>query len=134
MFHFANVHHFQNIISYCNKLLGLIHLVIGGIQFMNLFRNQIIFEHSIESVCFVMNQNTNSKAFTSYALLMDHGFRQKHFFLVLYDDFYAIKHNGTKMCHQILHFLGVMLLCGCGFWVSDVIGPHVNMRIAIELT
>lgn len=46
------------------------------IQLMNLFRNQtIIFEHSNEFVCFVMHQNTNSKAFTSYALLMDHGFR-----------------------------------------------------------
>lgn len=53
-------------------------------------------------------------------------------FFIFYD-FYAIKHNGTKMCHEIVHFLDVMLLCGCGF-LGEVIGPHVNMRIAIDLT
>lgn len=70
-------------------------------------------------VCFVINQNTLKykiqKAFTLYALLMDHGFRQNVFFFPFFNnDFYAIKHNGTKMCHGIF-FLDVMLLCGCGF-------------------
>lgn len=49
---------------------------------------------------------------------MDHGFRQKKFPLFFNDDFYAIKHNGTKMCHGIVHFIEVMLLCGCGFFFS----------------
>lgn len=65
-----------------------------------------------------MNQNTqtqNSNCFTLYALLMDHGLRQQGYFLVFYDDLYAIKHNGTKMCHGFVLFLDVMLLCGCGF-------------------
>lgn len=82
-----------------------------------------------------MNQDTNLKAFYIVCFINGSWLQTKvFFFLVLYDDFYAIKHNGTKMCHGIVHFLDVMLLCGCGFWVSDVIGPHVNMRIAIELT
>jgi len=34
---------------------------------------------------------------------------------LFYNDFYAINHNGTKMCHGIVHFLEEMLLCGGGF-------------------
>lgn len=54
----------------------------------------------------------------------------------LNDDFYAIKHNGTKEnvpwnCSLFRRDAPMWLWI---FWVSEAIGPHVNMRIAIGLT
>lgn len=87
------------------------------------------------------SETQHSKAFTLYALLMDHGFRHKVFSLFLQ----------LFLCNQAQWNKDVPWNCSFLFfifffrrdapmwfwifgWVIGVIGPHVNMRIAIELT
>lgn len=79
---------------------------------------------------FISNQDTLKYKFESfYSICFINGswLQTKKSFLFFNDDFYAIKHNGTKMCHGIVHFIEVMLLGGCGFflWVSEEIEVHM---------
>lgn len=93
--------------------------------FSNILLLQLLFTQSytsVMSVSFAINQK-HSKDLCEWSMASN-----KMFPFLFFNDFYAINHNGTKMCHGIVHFLDEMLLCGCGFfWVSGVIGPHVNM-------
>lgn len=78
---------------------------------------------------------------------MDHGFEQFHFFMMISMQSSTMEQR-CAMEYFFFSFFFYFFFRRCSyigatsrsnhmvvdFWVSEVMGPHVNMRIAIELT